>query len=546
MTGSPATDEHLSLFYWLDKKQDCCQLNDKQKHDLTRIFQKRYSILNWQQGSGKTPAGYAWSKYVPVKKVFVVSTALSVKLTWQKFLKNNYESFVLIQCRADFDKIAQSKYVLISHDFMIRYSREIQRTVKHLAYKVGLILDESDEITNHKSKRTQATHKCFRKAKYKILTTGTTTRNNIAELYPQLELLYNNSINMPCEPERIYIEDAKEKHITCISNERTGKPFPAYFGNSLFKKCFNPSKATVFGINKNNQDLYNEDELRRIIEYTIITRKFKEIAGEKYIVNNEAVYQSEAERRVYRKIMLEFHQIVDLYFKSTGNSRKDALLKLIRQIQLLIKATSTPQYMGEYMSDAAPNKALHIFRKLESIDEKICIGVTTIEALEYYAAEITARYPERPVFIVKGDVNFKKRGSIIDLFEATTNGILICTQQSLKSSVNIPECNHCIIESLQWNIPKIEQFYFRFIRYDSTGFTNIYFVSYHDTIEANLLALLMAKEKLNDFIKTLEYREDSDIYKEFDIDPNILNMLITKEKDEEGKIQLTWGQAKVA
>lgn len=55
--------------------------------------------------------------------------------------------------------------------------------------------------------------------------------------------------------------------------------------------------------------------------------------------------------------------------------------------------------------------------------------------------------------MVKGDVAFKKRQSIVTEFDSTINGILICTQQSLSSSVNIPTCNDVILESLQWNIP---------------------------------------------------------------------------------------------
>jgi Helicase conserved C-terminal domain. len=86
-------------------------------------------------------------------------------------------------------------------------------------------------------------------------------------------------------------------------------------------------------------------------------------------------------------------------------------------------------------------------------------------------------FPDRPIFIIKGDVTFKKRQSIIKEFEDTLNGILICTQQSLKSSANIPSCNDVILESLQWNIPKMEQFYFRFIRLDSKNQTQVHFVS---------------------------------------------------------------------
>jgi hypothetical protein len=129
----------------------------------------------------------------------------------------------------------------------------------------------------------------------------------------------------------------------------------------------------------------------------------------------------------------------------------------------------------------------------------------------------------------------------LDEFENDQTGILLATQMSLKSSVNIPACNKVIVESLQWNIPKIEQFYFRFIRYDSQKNVDVYFVNYEDTIEMNLLALLMAKERLNDYIKTLEFKENEEMFGNYGIDINILDSLISREKDHEGKMVLKWG-----
>lgn len=536
-------DANISKFmkdFTFISKGKACHFNTIQHEDISKETTKHYAILNWQQGGGKTGAGYAWSKYNN-RKTFIVSSALSINLTWTNFLKENKQKFVNIKSLADISKIDKADYVIIAHGYMIKYERFLKRVTKSLSNKVSLILDESDEITNHLAKRTRAVKNVFQRASKKLLTTGTTTRNNISELYTQLELLYNNSINFLCTCPVKYIED-KEKNIICVDNESWGKPFMPYYGNRLFKQCFNPSKSTVFGIQQQNQNIYNEAELRHIIETTIITRKFKEIAGDKYVVLNQAVFQAPAERHVYRKILNDFHEIVNLYYETTGNSRKDAMLRIIRQMQLLIKATSTPQNFIEYEGSAPPNKAIAIFDKIAKYNDKIAIGCITIEALEYYVAQIQERFPARPIFIIQGDVNFTKRGNIIDQFQATNGGILICTQQSLKSSVNIPACKLVFIEALQWNIPTIEQFYFRFIRYDSVGVTTVKFFNYHDTIESNLLALLMAKEKLNDYIKTLEYRDTENMYSEYGIDVSILDMLLTKEDDGEGNMRLTWGK----
>ena len=56
--------------------------------------------------------------------------------------------------------------------------------------------------------------------------------------------------------------------------------------------------------------------------------------------------------------------------------------------------------------------------------------------------------------------------------------------------MNIPTCNDVILESLQWNIPKMEQFYFRFIRLDSKELKDVHYVTYKDSVEQNLMVTL--------------------------------------------------------
>ena len=540
-------DNYLSEFTFLNKDNCISKFNEKQLNDLGLIIRKNYAILNWQQGSGKTPAGYAWSKYTPQRNTFIVSAALSIHGTWNDFMIKHKEEFVLLDHAKKLNDIRPGVYVLVAFDFLVKNARHIKKYIKKQSYKINLLFDESDEITNHNAKKTKAVLNVFRKAKRKLLTTGTTTRNNISELYSQLELLYNNSINMPNFCDYYYVETRdKEEGIILkrTDNKYYGQPFKAYYGATMFKRCFNPTKTTVFGIKKHNQDLYNEEALRQIIEYTVITRKFRDIAGDKYDVKNVNVFQNNAEREVYRKIINEFNEIMPKYYSKDINARKEALLRIIRQIQLLIKATSIPQFFSEYKGDEMPNKTKKILKLVEEYSGIVAIGCTNLEAVDYYYDTLKEKFPDRKIFKVVGDVNFTNRKKIITEFQDNDNSILICTQQSLKSSVNIPKCDYVIIESLQWNIPKIEQFYFRFIRYDSDNRTQVIFVNYADTIEMNLLALLMAKEKLNDYIKTLEYKDDSEIYNEYDIDLGILEQLITKKKDEDGKVKINWGNSK--
>lgn len=466
----------------------------------------------------------------------------------ETFSKTSGRVFLEIRKFSDIANIKEGDFVLVSLSMINKLQRKLKGFIKSKSQKVAMIFDESDEITNVKSINTKAVQNVFRRAQFKINATGTATRNNVNELYPQMELLYNNSVNMMSTCYTIYKQNNKSKEVEELKNPMYMQPYSARYGFGLFKASFNPAKSTVFGIKKHNQDMLNIDHLRSLIEKMIITRKFKDLAGvDKYEVHSDRLVQNENEREVYRVIIEEFYQILSNYFTSTGNSRKDSGLRIIRQLRSLIKATSMPQSYKEYPNkNIRPTKCSKIMKMVEDRSMvKVCIGCTTKEASKFYLKEISSNF-FRPVFYIDGDINFNKRKKILKEFEATANGILICTQQSLKSSINIPSCNEVILESLQWNFPKMEQFYFRFIRLDSKEKTNVHMVTYDDTIEQNILALLLKKEQINDFIKELEYKPEGDIYEEYGVDMGILDSIIEKEYDEDGGVTINWGKQEVA
>ena len=474
----------------------------------------------------------------------ILAPAIATNMTWTPFLAINKERYRVIRTYKDLEDVPRGIFLLLSTSMVGKLKRDLMRFVKLSSRKLCLVFDESDEITNPSSQRTKHILAVFRRLKYKILDTGTTTRNNIAELYSQFELLYNNSVNMTCWCSSIYHEN-RDKEIECERNLHCGEPFPAFRGHVLFRACHCPGKATVFGIEKQNQDVYNKDELFDLIGKTIITRKFRDFAGEKYKIRTHTVRPSEGEHEVYRVIIEEFCRICELYYNSTGDTKKDAGLRLMRQIKLLIKACSVPHLISGYYGDDYPSKTRYIESLIRKILGKVAIGCTTLAAFDLYESYIRERFPDRPIYVVKGDVAFKKRQSIVTEFDSTINGILICTQQSLSSSVNIPTCNDVILESLQWNIPKMEQFYFRFIRLDSKEMKDVHYVTYEDSVEQNLMALVLTKERLNEFIKTGEVKEQSEIFEEFDITMSVIDSLLIRSTDSEGKIHISWGSQRV-
>ena len=541
--------EYLDRSTFINKDGEACEFTALQKHDLNLVLQKRYALLNWQQGSGKTAAVYYRARFLlkfrKVRNAIILAPAIATNMTWIPFLSVNRERFRVIRAESDLTNVPEGMFLVVSTSMLGKLRRGLVRYVKQTSRKLCLVFDESDEITNPTSQRTRNILCIFRRLKYKILDTGTTTRNNIAELYSQFELLYNNSVNMVCWSPQVYHEN-KEREIEEESNTDYGIPFPAFRGHVLFRACHCPGKATVFGIEKQNQDVYNKEELSELIGKTVITRKFRDFAGEKYKIQTHTVSPSDGEREVYRVIIEEFCRICELYYNSTGDAKKDAGLRLMRQIKLLIKACSVPHLIEGYSGDGIPNKTKYIEKLVRKIPGKVAVGCTSIAAFDLYENHLRKCFPDRPVFVVKGDVAFKRRQNIVTEFDSTINGILICTQQSLSSSVNIPACNQVILESLQWNIPRMEQFYFRFIRLDSKEMKDVHYVTYEDSVEQNLMALVLTKERLNEFIKTGEVKEQSEIFEEFDITMSVIDSLLVRTQDREGKIHISWGSQRIA
>lgn len=540
---------YLDNATFINKDHEVCRFTSLQKYDLNLVLQKHYALMNWQQGSGKTAAVYHRAKYLlkyrKVRHVIVLAPAIATNMTWDSFLKINNASYRMIRSTKDLMNVPEGTFLVVSTSLLGKLKRSLAKFIKMRSRKLCLIFDESDEITNPTAQRTKYVLSLFRRLKYKILDTGTTTRNNIAEQYSQMELLYNNSVNMTCRCKCVYHENL-DREIESEMNPYYGQPFPAFRGHVLFKACHCPGKATVFGIEKQNQDVYNKDELFALIAKTVITRKFKDFAGEKYKIRMHTVFPSKGEHEVYRVIIEEFCRICELYYNSTGDTKKDAGLRLMRQIKLLIKACSVPHLIDGYSGDPYPSKTLYIEKLVRKIPGKVAIGCTSIAAFEMYECYIRQHFPERPVFVVNGDIPFKKRQDIVGRFDNTINGVLICTQQSLSSSVNIPSCNDVILESLQWNIPRMEQYYFRFIRLDSRDMKNVHYVTYEDSVEQNLMALVLTKERLNEFIKTGEVKEQSEIFEEFDISMSVIDSLLIREQDSEGKIHISWGSQRIA
>lgn len=542
------TDFHL----WDNENEEEIRLNDIQRHDLNLILQKRYGLLQWEQGSGKTLAGISTAIYRMEKQnihhTWVISPAISIRNNWDVVLPNYNISYVFAEKLSDLQKIKRGDFVIATLNFVSKYQRQLKRWIRMHNQKINLVFDESDEMSNPSSVRTKAVLNIFRRCKTKLLTTGTSTRNNISEFVPQLELLYNNSVNMLSWSDTLYHYERGEDNLSHDGNPYFGKPIPAYKeGYRLFTASHLPEKITVFGVGQRTQDIYNSDVLSEILDKTVITRTFSEVVGKEIRrIHQVPLVFSAAEREVYQLAMEKFYEMRSNYFASTGNSRKDSMMRLIQQITLMLRISAAPDTVVEYTGDA-PVKIMKIIDMVDEFsNEIVAIGVRHKVVLDAYKQLLEEAFPDRKIFVVTGSTTtFAQRRKLRTTLKESGNGILLCTQQSLPSSVNFEFVNKVIIPELHYNNARMSQFYMRFVRYNSTDWKDIYFVTYGGSIESNLMQMVLAKEKINLFMKGQDADLDA-IYDKFGVDYDLLSLLMYREEDEKGNFHIRWGKQKIA
>lgn len=475
--------------------------------DTNKILQKDYSYLQWEQGSGKTVSGIAQIKYRKefnsVYKTIIVGPAIAIEGTWTNMLKTNDLQNLNIKTMKDVNQIIDSSIdtVTINFYYLNKYKKQIKKLLK--GKRIFFILDEGDGCSNPDSIRTKAVLDVFRKSNYKCIMSGTSIRNNIPEFFPQMELLYNNTALMMDKCRFIYKEDPKTKELKMEINSNVDYPFkPFKKGHTEFKRCFNPSRVTVFGEGRQNQEIYNPEELIRILDYTVITRTFEEVTGKKlYKVEPLHLEANSEEKALEESIKTEIYKYYGTYIQTTGNARKDAILRIMHQLRLLFKACSNPKQFGEYKLESFTKYEM-VKEYLKQKEDYFVVAGTELDEVYRYKSLIARDFPEKKIFYIDGSVSMKKRKEIIDEMGQTKNSVLICTQQSLSSSISINFIDKILLTSLDWNLSKMSQFYFRFIRYNSKNFKNVNILTLKGSIESNLLKLVIDKDSLVSFMKT--------------------------------------------
>ena len=111
--------------------------------------------------------------------------------------------------------------------------------------------------------------------------------------------------------------------------------------------------------------------------------------------------------------------------------------------------------------------------------------------------------------------------------------------------MSIDSVDYCFIAELHWNESRMSQFYYRFIRYTSTRRKYIYYVNYPDSIETNLIYLLVSKERMLRFLKGQDISFE-ELFTEMGFDLSKHQGAVFKGYDREGRPELYWGRQQIA
>ena len=296
-------------------------------------------------------------------------------------------------------------------------------------YFSNLILDESDNIKSKTSQRAKAIKAIAKQIKRKFLMSGTPTRNNILEIYNQVELLCRNSANMICWAETQWEYDRSSRDYSEERNPHYLEPFPAWGGHKAFERTFSPRKVTCFGANETNQDIINAEAFTKLIEPIRFTRiyddekpRINEILGiadmEQYKEWKQVIVpMSDHETKVYDWILEEFARILEEYYRQMHDGSTASKLVIMRQILELLQGTSHPWtylgYDGEKIGTKLL-KALEIIEQAKLEGRKVMIASPWVETA--HAMYELFESKGFPVFRITTEMTKKKRAELVHAF----------------------------------------------------------------------------------------------------------------------------------
>ena len=295
----------------------------------------------------------------------------------------------------------------------------------------------------------------------------------------------------------IIVEEQKDGSLRELLNDQYLKSYPSYGGHGLFRRCHSPVKTTVLGQKRAVPDIPNREELSEFLGTIRSRLTIEELMG--YDPLNVRVVEIEmtpGEKGLYNKILQDTCYFVRRELEAFVESRKLNQLAIAQAIKVQQQACSIPSRYPEF--SGGPQS------KLEYLVETCRAGLhahTAVGTIWKQATHEIGRFLQSgldfPVIVFTGEEAMAQRKTLLAQFAGAARAVLVTTQQSLRSSVNVRCVSRIIAESLPWNFSVLGQWARRFVRYDSDARQiELEILVARGTIEERILGLNLRKESV--------------------------------------------------
>ena len=279
------------------------------------------------------------------------------------------------------------------------------------------------------------------------------------------------------------------------------------------------------GAQKNIPDTHCEAELVAFLDQLRSRLRLSEILDHTPCTHHAVnIVLSPSEQTAYDTLQKNIRDIARKNLKTLQNAvlrgeRKNALLALAHALRLLQQAVSP---VPENDPDPTSKEQTVIRLIREGGNSHTAVGTIWKKNVPRLATLLRHAFPDRTVIDFDGDDSFKQRAEKLRQLNAAPSAILVSTQQSCRSSLNIPIVSEIIAEALPWNFPALNQWAMRFCRFTSKKTVRVHMLVSVGTIEERILGLLMRKQKVNKPLAGDDFVSETGLLDEYGIESSPL------------------------
>ncbi|KAL1496993.1 hypothetical protein ABEB36_008027 [Hypothenemus hampei] len=393
-------------------------------------------------GLGKTFQALGIMVYYKNDWPLLIVTTASMKNVWEETIFKHIPSVSIMEVQymvSSKDFIGNSSVLIVSYDLMSRcVDKLLQRGFG------CIIIDESHNLKNYKTKVTQAAIKLCKMVKRVVLLSGTPAMSRPKELYSQL----------------------------CLIDER-------FFGSFFeFAKRYCDMQQTVFGLNSSGQS--NLQELEFVLKKKFMIRRKKEdVLGSLPDKTQEIIK-------------------LDVKLKDLKKEEKERLDVLSSQYEETKKAADKQTILLHFFCETAKIKLAAVCSHVEKVlmsKQKILVFAHHLAMLD--GIEKVLKYHEYKYVRIDGNTSTEQRKYFIDKFQTDDN--YLCALLSITSTnagITLTAAQNVIFAELHWNPSILSQAEARVHRIGQNKPVLIQYLLADGTADNHIWKLLKEKENI--------------------------------------------------